>query len=298
MKPPLVVLVGPTASGKSALAVELALRFGGEVVSADSRQVYTGLTIGSGKIASKETRGVLHHCLDIASPRRTFTVAQYKEKAQAAIADIHAQGRLPFLVGGSPFYVYAVVDDMQLPHVPPNTPLRDKLAKQSTPSLFRLLEAKDPERAATIEPAHKRRLIRALEIIEATGKPVPKLTKHTPYTLVMLGVRRTPTKLALRIHARLQNRLRSGMLAEVRRLHAQGLSWKRLEGFGLEYRYVALFLQKKLSRTEMEAQLEQAILGFVKTQMRWFRKDPRIHWISSASQASRLITPLSHQESS
>ncbi|MBI2098382.1 MAG: tRNA (adenosine(37)-N6)-dimethylallyltransferase MiaA [Candidatus Wildermuthbacteria bacterium] len=285
-----VVIVGPTASGKSELAVKLARRFDGEIVSADSRQVYRGLDIGSGKITQKETMGIPHHLLDVASPKRTFTVAQYQRRAIQAIASISRRNKLPFFVGGSPFYIYAVVDGIVIPEVKPNTKLRQELEKLSIEELYEKLKSLDPARANTIEQKNKRRLVRALEIVLTTGKPISPLQKNAPsFDVLMLGIRRSPEELKKRIKKRLDKRLRQGMIREVERLHREGVSWRRLEAFGLEYRYIAQFFQGKITKQEMITRIQKESEAFVRRQMVWFKKDPRIHWISIYAEAKRLV---------
>lgn len=286
----LIVLVGPTAAGKSELAVQLAKKFGGEIVSADSRQVYKGMDLGTGKITEKEKKRIPHHLLSIASPRRTFTVRQYQERTDKAIAGIQERGKIPFLTGGSPLYVYAVTDGWSMPRVKPDPRLRKRLEKLGAAELFSLLLKLDPRRARTIEKANRRRLVRALEIVLATGRPVPKLEKRPlPYPVLFLGITRSREELKSRVKKRFQKRMRQGMLQEVRRLHREGISWKRLEEFGLEYRLLAQYLQGKIPRKETEEKTLKAILSFARRQMAWFKKDPRIHWIKNLKEAERLV---------
>ena len=165
----LVVIVGPNASGKSDLAVKLAKKFNGEVVSADSRQVYKGMDIGTGKITKEEMQGIPHYLLDVASPKRRFSVAQYQKKAIEAIKKIQKKGKLPILCGGTGFYVQAVVDGLVFPKVKPDWKLRKKLEQKSAKGLYEYLKKLDPERAKTIEKDNKRRLIRAIEIVLKTA---------------------------------------------------------------------------------------------------------------------------------
>jgi len=291
----LVVIVGPTASGKSDLAVELAKQYSGEIISADSRQVYRGLDIGSGKITKKMMMGIPHHLLDVAPPKRKFTVAQYQKLALDAITKIHVQGNLPILVGGTPFYIYSVVDGYILPAVRPNKLLREKLEKLSAEVLFARLQKLDPARAKTLQQSsgqdkNKRRLIRALEIITTSGAPVPQLQKTThPFDILLLGIKKPPEELTKNIHKRLLSRLNKGMIEEVSNLHAAKLSWKRLEEFGLEYRFVAQYLQQKISYEEMVSVIQKESENFARRQMTWFKKDPRIHWITSSQEAEKLI---------
>jgi len=290
----LITVVGPTASGKSDLAVMIARAVGGEVVSADSRQVYTDLDLGTGKITRKEMRGVPHHLLDVASPKRTFTVAQYKKLAERSIADIIDRGNVPILCGGTGFYVQAIVDDLQIPNVPPNVPLRKTLSKKTVAELFAILTKLDPDRAYTIDAKNPVRLIRAIEIAQALGS-VPKLpTKPADmYDMLIVGILPSDAELRARIHKRLLARMRQGMLAEAKRLHIQGLSWKRMEDLGLEYRYLARHLQGKLTKKEMLEELENAIWQYAKRQKTWFKRDKRIVWITPAE--LKKITPLATQ---
>lgn len=286
---PLIVVVGPTASGKSDLAVFLSKKYDGEVISADSRQIYKGMNIGTGKITKKEMAGIQHHLLDVASPSRRFTAAQYKKLAQGAIKKIQAKNKLPIICGGTAFYIRALIDDLQIPTVKPNLKLRARLEKETDIELYNELKKLDPRRAAEIDRHNPRRLVRALEIIITTGQPVPTLKLKPQTNVLFLGIKKSRPELARRIKIRLQKRLKRGMLAEVKKLRAQGLSWKRLDDFGLEYRWLAKYLQNKISYSEMVERLQKDIEHFAKRQMNWFGHDPRIHWIKNEKQASRLI---------
>lgn len=284
------MILGPTASGKSSLAVKLAKRFSGEVVSADSRQVYKGLDIGSGKITAKEMRGIPHHLLGAASPRRKFTVSQYTKLALGAIAFVQEKNKIPFLVGGSPLYIYALTDGWVIPEVKPNVKLRKRLGKLTIEQLFKKLQKLDPERAKTIERKNPRRLIRALEIVITTKKPVPQFQKHPlPYPMLFIGIKKSQEELKKLIAERFEKRFKQGMMKEVKKLHDIGLSWERLEELGLEYRFIAQYLQKKLSLAEMKQKLQKAVEDFSRRQMAWFKKDPRIHWIKNIQQAEMLV---------
>lgn len=277
-KEKLLVILGPTSSGKSDLAVDLALDFNGEVVSADSRQVYTGLDIGSGKIMTEEMRGVPHYLLDVANPRDTYSVADYKTAATEAIDNIHAKGKLPILCGGTGFYIQAVVDNLDLPEVPPDEELRKELEQKTPEELFNLLEEQDPDRAESIDPHNPRRLIRALEIVEALGK-VPSLEKESPYDVLLLGIETPDDVLRERINNRVDRRLEDGMIEEVERLYQEGLSWERMDELGLEYRYISYFLKGDLSKEEMIEILKTKIWQYAKRQKTWFKKDERIVWV-------------------
>jgi len=286
----LIVVSGTTASGKSELAVKLAKKFNGEIISADSRQVYKGMNIGTGKITKKEMQGIPHYLLDVASPKRRFTVAQYRNLALKAINKIFRKDKIPILCGGTGFYIRAVVDGIVIPEVKPDWRLRSNLNKLSAAELYQKLKKLDPKRAKTIERKNKRRLIRAIEIVIKTKKPVPALKKNPlPYPVLMIGIKKEKKELSSLIRKRLLRRLKRGMIAEVKKLKKSGLSWKRLEEFGLEYRLVARFLQKKLNYQEMLKKLQKDIEHFAKRQMTWFKKEKRIQWIKNQKETEKLI---------
>lgn len=268
----IITVVGPTSSGKSDLAVHIAKKFNGEVISADSRQVYRGLDIGSGKITKEEMEGVPHHLLDVEDPKNIFTVANFKEQAEQKIEEIVDRGKLPIIAGGTGFYIDALIHDMSLPEVPPNEALREKLDKQSVEELLSELEEKDPDRAETVDRYNKPRLIRALEIVEALGK-VPALKTSKKYEVLQIGIK--TDDLRERIHTRLLKRINEGMIEEVKNL---GLLPERLEQLGLEYRYISRYLQGQLSKEEMIDELEIKITQFSKRQKTWFKRDPDIMW--------------------
>jgi len=286
----LIVILGPTSSGKSALAVKLSKKYNGEVISADSRQVYRGMNIGTGKITKKEMRSVTHYLLDVASPKRRFTVTQYRKLALSAIDKILKKGKIPILCGGTGFYIQTVIDGIIIPEVKPDWKLRKELEKKTTEELFKKLKKLDPKRAGTIDKKNRRRLIRALEIVGKTKKPVPPLRKQPlPYPILILGIRKEKTELKKLIKKRLLKRLKQGMMIEeVKKLHKSGVSWKRLEEFGLEYRFVAQYLQKKIKYDEMVSILQVEIEHFSKRQMTWFKKDKRVRWIKNYEQGEKL----------
>lgn len=277
-KQKLVAILGPTAVGKSEIGVWLAKTLGGiEIISADSRQVYRGLDIGSGKITAREMRSVPHHLLDVASVKRSFSVAEYKKHAERKIREIAERGNTPVLVGGSPFYISAVADGIMLPEVPPNPSLRKRLQSKSAEELFNMLKEKDPRRATEIDKDNKRRLLRALEIVHALGK-VPRRRASAPYHVLKIGLDTSDKVLKEHIRGRLQRRMRRGMVAEVRQLHNAGVSWRRLEALGLEYRYCAQYLQDKIEKEELAPLLSSATWDFVRRQRAWWRQDKTIIW--------------------
>lgn len=302
------MILGPTAVGKSDLAVEIALSitglkrgiptFGrtgestskspvlGEVISADSRQVYTGLDIGTGKITKKEMRGVPHHLLDVMNPKKVFSVELWKKYTEAAIKDILSRGKLPIICGGTGFYIQSIVDNITLPDVPADLKLRKKLSLKSTDELFLMLKKLDPKRAKNIDAKNPVRLIRAIEIAQTLGT-VPKVKKvKSQYEFIQIGLTLLPEILREKIHARLLSRMKKGMLAEAQRLHASGLSYKRMEALGLEYRYLALYLQKKISKKELAEQIELGNVQYARRQMQWFKRDKRIEWFDGEKKAT------------
>jgi len=285
----LIVILGPTASGKTNLSIKLAKRYNGEVISADSRQVYKGLDIGSGKITKKEMQGIPHYLLDVANPKRRFSVAQYQKLALKAIKNIQKKNKLPILVGGTGFFIQSIVDGMVLPEVKPDFKLRSKLENKSNEELYNLLLSKDPKRANGIDKHNPRRLIRALEIILKTKKPITVLKTNNQFDVLELGITKPFDELKRLINKRLIKRLKNkAMINEVKKLH-KSLSWKRLEELGLEYRYVAQYLQNKISYQKMIDSIQKESEHFVKRQMTWFKKDRRIKWIKTEKEAKLLI---------
>lgn len=329
MKDRVLVIVGPTSSGKSDLAVKLALKqphvngqIGAEVISADSRQVYKGLDIGSGKITVREMKGVRHHLLDVADPRKQFTVERYRLLAKHAIIDIQKRGKLPIICGGTGFYIDAVLNGSPFPEVPPNPALRKRLSKKSLPQLLAMLRKLDFNRWTMIDanPSDKknaRRLIRAIEIAQGSkralrlegvrlavsddrrvdGPPAETnrtgaraIPLHVNYDARSIGIKIPVDKLRVRIRARLLKRIKTGMIEEVRRLHAKrnsrnpngGLSWKRLDELGLEYRYVARYLQGNMTKQEMIDKLAIEIGRYSKRQMTWWKRNGSIKWLNLA----------------
>lgn len=275
-KPKIIVIAGPTATGKSAYAVKLAraLAVSGvesEIISADSRQVYKGIDLLSGKITKKEMRGIPHHLLDIANPKKTFSVAEYQKLAQKKIEEILARKKTPIIVGGTGFYIDALIYGNTLPEVAPNMALRKKLVKNSPEKNFILLKKLDPKRAKTIDANNNVRLIRAIEIAKALGK-VPELKRNSKYDITWKYLDLTDEKLKKKIHTRLLERIKKGMIREAKKLHDNGISWKRMESLGLECRAAAQFLQGKITKREMTTQLENDIWHYAKRQRTWFKK--------------------------
>lgn len=277
--PNLIVVLGPTASGKSTLGIQLAQRFSGEIVSADSRQVYRGMDIGTAKVTAEERALIPHHVLDVADPQEVYTVARFQQEAIAAIDDILARGHHPFLVGGSPHYIQAVVDRLDIPPIPPQPELRAQLEARPLSELLAELEELDPQSAATIDRSNPRRIIRALEVCLVSGKPFSQQRRVAAplYRCLLLGIWWPRDVLYGRIDARVDERMRQGMVQEVRDLLEQGVSAERLESLGLEYRFISRWLRGEFkSEEEMVERLKHAIHDFTRRQLTWFRRDKRI----------------------
>ena len=300
---PVVVILGPTASGKSDLAVELALKLDrrAEIISADSRQIYTGLDIGTGKITKREMKHIPHHLLDVADPKipanspRSYSVEKWKNSAEKIIEEIHARGNIPIVCGGTGFYITALIDGIVFPDVPPNKKLRKELATLETTELFATLTKLDPRRAKNMnkiggDANNRPRIIRAIEIATELGSVPPITRKVTKYEPIFIGIAIEPDELAKRIERRLDKRFKNGMIDEVKKLLAKpprglGLTYKRLNELGLEYRFIGQFLhdnprpaQQKKAFPELREKLALAIRHYAKRQMTWFKRDSRITW--------------------
>ena len=275
MLPKLIVIEGTNASGKSSLGVELAARFGGEIVSADSRQVFRRLDLGSGKITREEMRGVPHHLLDVRNPGEFFSMADYQRLAYEAIDGILARNRLPFLVGGTGLYVDAVADGYELSDKAPDHSFRAHLETYETPELYEMLKQKLPD--TDIDPRNRHRVMRALEKLDAGDfRPAGK---SPCYDVLKIGVTWPREILKQRIDERLEKRLQAGMVEEVKALLDEGVSEEFMIKLGLEYKYLTWYLTGKIRYEQMKEELGSAIKKFAKRQITWFRRDPRIHWL-------------------
>lgn len=286
----LIIVLGPTASGKSKLAVKLAKKFKGEIISADSRQVYCGLDIGTGKITKKERKGIPHYLLDVASPKRKFSLIRYRKLVLRAINKIFKRGKLPILCGGTGFYIQAVVEGIVVPEIKPDWSLRKKLARKNPGELFKLLKKLDPRRAEMIDKKNPRRLIRALEIIVKSKKSIPPLKKKPlPYPCLMIGIKKESQELKKLIKKRFFKWLKQGLIREVKSLRKNGLSWEKIEEFGIHYRAIAQYLQNKISYQKMIEKSLKEIENYAKRQMVWFKRDQRIHWVKNYQEAEKLV---------
>jgi tRNA dimethylallyltransferase len=294
---PLVVIVGPTAAGKTALSIDLAEAVGGEIVSADSRQIYRGMDIGTAKVTAAERARVPHHLLDVVTPDQVLSLAEYQALAYAVITDIQSRGRLPFLVGGTGQYVQAVVEGWSIPAVAPHPELRAELeakaSAEGAEALHGWLAALDPAAAARIDYRNIRRVVRALEVCLVTGRPITELQRKNPppFDILQIGVTRARPELYARIDARVDQMMAAGLLDEVRRLDAAGYAWELPAMTGLGYRQIGEYLRAEVSLDEAIARIRQGTRRFVQQQYNWFRlTDPAIRWVDpGVTQASDVL---------
>lgn len=271
------VIIGPTSSGKTDFSIKLAKKHNGEVISADSRQVYKYINLASGKVTKKEMGEIPHHLIDIVDPKKIFTVNDFKKKAFKSVEEIIAKGKTPIICGGTGFYIDALLNDSQFPEVEPDIQLRKALSKNSTVELFAMLKKLDAKRAKNIDKNNPVRLIRAIEIAKTLGK-VP-IVKNGPnalyknYNVKIIYIDLPDEELFKKVLKRIDIRIKAGMIKEVQNLHTKHkVSWKRLYEIGLECRYASLFLQNKISKSEMREQLFIETKKYVKRQRTWFKK--------------------------
>jgi tRNA dimethylallyltransferase len=284
-RPPLVVILGPTAVGKTELAIQIAERLGGEIVSADSRLFYRGMDIGTAKPTPAEQKRVPHHLIDVADPDQIWSLALFQQKAIEAIAEISARGRLPLLVGGTGQYIRAVIQGWELPKVAPNAGLRTALenwaAEIGADGLHQRLASLDPQAAAGIDAHNLRRTVRAVEVILSSGRRFSeqRLSQPSPYRLLLLGLTCPRAELYRRVDARIQMMIEAGLVEEVRALLGQGYSPDLPTLSAIGYREMIAYLRGKISLAEAVRQMQRATRVFVRRQANWFKPDdPDIRW--------------------
>lgn len=284
-----VVILGQTSTGKSDYAVQIAKKINGEIISADSRQVYKGMNLGTGKITKKEMNKIQHHLLDVVSPKTIFSVNIFQRKASKKIKEIISNNKVPIVCGGTGFYIDSIVNNQNYPNVKPNIVLRKKLDKKNTEELFSILKKLDKDRANNIDSNNKIRLIRAIEIAKELGK-VPKInTTKNELEFIKIGLELPQDILKEKIKSRLLARIKNGMIKEVKNLHKNGISWKRLNNLGLEYRYISLYLRNKITKEEMIEQLNIKIWHYAKRQKTWWKRDKNIIWIDPRNKKNKTM---------
>lgn len=277
----LIVVLGQTASGKSGLAIELAKQFKGEVISADSRQVYKSMDIGTGKVTKKEMAGVPHYCLDIIRPKKVFSATDFKKCADEAMEKVWAKSKVPIICGGTGFYVDILLGKIQTAEVPPNLKLRKELEKKSAEQLFKILLKLDTKRAQNIDAKNPRRLIRAIEVIKYKPSKIPKteILSTPKFKSLQIGIIWPEGKLKERIVTRTAEMVKKGVIKETQKLKDSGLSWKRIYELGFEYKYPAMFLQGKIDKKEMLEKMILESVQYAKRQTTWFKRDKDIIWL-------------------
>lgn len=286
----LIVILGPTASGKSELSVKLAKKINGEIISADSRQIYQEMTIGTAKVTQEEMNNIPHYLIDIIKPNQEFTLAQFKQKAIGIIKDVQKRGKIPFLVGGTGLYIQSIVDNLDIPDVKPDKKLRNKLEKLSNQELLSQLKKLDPITANSIDFHNKRRLIRALEVCVITKKPFSQQKKKGKklFNALQIGINPDKKTLEQRISQRADKMIKKGLIKEVENLLARyKTSLPSLNSIG--YTEIIQYLEKKISLDQAKDLINRHSLQYVKRQITWFKRDKRIHWIKNESQAEKLI---------
>ena len=288
--PPVIAVVGPTAAGKSEFSLRLARKLGGEVINADSMQLYRGMDIGTAKLPPGRRAGVRHHLLDVWDITVSASVSEYQRLARAAIADVHGRGRIPILVGGSGLYVRAALDKLQFPGTDPGlrARLEAELARLGPAALHRRLAGRDPAAAAAILPGNGRRIVRALEVVELSGRPFNAVMPRyeSVYEAVPIGVQLPRAELDRRIADRVGRMWNLGLVDEVRRLERAGLRSGRTASRALGYAQVLRFLDGEWTEAEAAAQTVQATRRFARRQESWFRRDPRIRWLAGSDGSS------------
>jgi tRNA dimethylallyltransferase len=285
MSAPLIIICGPTATGKSDLALEVAQKYDGEIINADSMQLYQGMDIGTAKLTVEERRGIPHHLLDILKVSQDASVAQYQEQARAAIEDIESRGKVAIVVGGTGLYIKSIVDEMNFPETDPD--LRKKLEDEAellgAAELYSRLRLLDPEAAAAIEPANSRRIIRALEVIEVTGKPysanLPSDTSLRFPDALHIGLSMERSSLAPRIEARVHRMFEQGLIAEVETLLGEGLLEGATAQRAIGYAQVIALIRGEVTQNLAIEETVVATRQYVRRQETWFKRDQRIQWI-------------------
>lgn len=286
-QPPLLVLVGPTAVGKTKLSFVLAEQYGCEIISGDSMQVYRGMDIGTAKATPEERKRIPHHLIDIRDPQEAFSVSDFQQLAREKIAEIHSRGKLPFIVGGTGLYIESVIYDFQFSEAGVDETFRRKqheyAAVHGSGALHKRLNEIDPETADRLHPNDLRRIIRALEVHHLTGMPMShysaKQTKQPLYNACILGLTMERKKLYERIELRVDEMMEQGLVEEVESLLRQGCTREMVSMQGLGYKEIADYLQGDYDLTEAVRLLKQSTRRFAKRQLSWFRRMQDIHWV-------------------
>lgn len=297
----LIVICGPTASGKTAWSLKLAKKYDGEIISADSRQIYKKMDIGTAKDPGEwRTNGlrktfyiedIPHHLMDFLDPGKNFTVAEFRDKAVKYGKMAHYKGNIPFIVGGTGLYIHVVVDNFNIPRIPPNKKLRDSLEKKTNEELMVWLKKLDPITADTVDADNNRRIIRALEVCMLSGRPFSEqqLKGEPIFDVLQIAIDQPREVLYDRINRRVEKQIEMGLLDEIKNLLKQKYSWGLPSMSGIGYRQFKDYFEGTMSLKEAIENLKQANRNYAKRQMTWFRRDKRIHWVKTIEEADDLI---------
>lgn len=284
----LIIIAGPTASGKTSLSIKLAKKFNSEIISADSRQIYKNLRIGSAVVTKKEASGIKHHLIEFLSPNQKFSAGKFSKLAHQKIKEINAKNKLPMVVGGTGFYIEALLNPQKLSPVKVNLKLRQKLSKLSHKELFKILKKLDHEKTSKIDSQNSRRLIRAIEIASAKPTKPLRTTLQPDFQILFLGVSQPWPKLKKRIEKRFFAQLEAGFLKEVQKLIKQGLKKSRFKEFGLQYWLAWQYLKKQINYEEFCQKCLFSLFHYAKRQNTWFKRNHKIIWVKNYSQAEKL----------
>ncbi|MFH0805677.1 MAG: tRNA (adenosine(37)-N6)-dimethylallyltransferase MiaA [Patescibacteria group bacterium] len=286
----LIIILGPTASGKSDLAIKLAQKFNGEIISADSRQIYKEMNIGTAKIIKKEMSGVPHYMIDIVKPNQKFTLAQFQKKTIKIIKDIQKRNKLPLLVGGTGLYIQSIVDNLKIPETKPDKKLRNKLEKLTNQELINKLKKLDSKALKIIDTKNKRRLIRALEICLLTKKPFSEQRKKNKsiFNTLQIGIKLNTKNLEQKIIKRIEKMIKNGLIKENKKL-LKKYGDKPYSMSGIGYKEIIPYINNKITLKEAKELIKIHTRQYAKRQMTWFKRDKTIKWIKNYSEAEKLI---------
>lgn len=300
-KPKILAVVGPTASGKTALGIFLAKKFNGEIISVDSRQIYKGMDIGTAKVQGMrlidkknrsfyEVEGVRHYGIDLVEPDKVFSVAEFKEYALEVINEILGRGHLPILVGGTGFYVQAIIENLDIPQMAPNFVLREALEKQDLKELIARLQEIDPISAAKVDLKNKRRVIRALEVATNTGESFAGNWKkgEALFEVLRLGITQGREVLYKRIDERVEEQVRTGLIEETKKLIEKWLHWSLPSMTGIGYREIGMYLRGEITLVKAKELIKFRTHDYARRQLTWFKKDKTIHWVKDEAEAEKI----------
>lgn len=297
----LIVICGPTASGKTSWSLKLAKKYDGDIISADSRQIYKKMDIGTAKERGgwrtnflRRTlyiEGIPHHLIDFLDPGKNFSVAEFRDKAVKYVKVAHFKGKIPFLVGGTGLYIHAVIDNLNIPRIPPNKKLRESLESKSNEELMIWLKELDPVTAETVDAHNNRRIIRALEVCILSGQPFSQqqLKGEPIFDVLQIAIDQPREVLYERINKRVDKQMKNGLLEEIKNLLKQKYSWDLPSMTGIGYKQFKDYFAGNISLEQSVENLKQANRNYAKRQLTWFKRDPRIHWVKTIEEADDLI---------